>query len=423
MLDYENRIIGVMFRHYQKKKKITIQKMISYKSDAIKPYCEICDKSCKDREAVISHKTVERMHRGRVCKRECLYVDFSYKLGLEYEVSKYLSNKLDTFANELLNVIRTKNKNQLNNLQFKINAFKDQTINYIYYSDMIKIFLAIIELELKDTYHPEIINLMELIYEYLNNDYKKIFVYYLLRYYYNCRDINKYKLYLMNEKQFYMENAQIELNRQSLEKKPYDFLDDLLNNQKDSYINEDRFFYYQYIAFAYLNLDKYEACVEYLDKCIVLAKKYQMADYYLYQCYMRKGVALYRVQDYKGTIESFSYAYSYDINVMMLNCLMFFDCFKKLGIESKVHKYLTGRFYSKINNDRVNVIFKYYKNKYVLKRTDAELEAYILEHLKPFLRKGSIYEKIILDDLTEYTEKTRHYNKLHYFMSDNKKKK
>ena len=62
-------------------------------------------------------------------------------------------------------------------------------------------------------------------------------------------------------------------------------LDDLLNNQKDSYINEDRFFYYQYIAFAYLNLDKYEACVEYLDKCIVLAKKYQMADYYLYQCY------------------------------------------------------------------------------------------------------------------------------------------
>ena len=423
MLDYENRIIGVMFRHYQKKKKITIQKMISYKSDAIKPYCEICDKSCKDREAVISHKTVERMHRGRVCKRECLYVDFSDKLGLEYEVSKYLSNKLDTFANELLNVIRTKNKNQLNNLQFKINAFKDQTINYIYYSDMIKIFLAIIELELKDTYHPEIINLMELIYEYLNDDYKKIFVYYLLRYYYNCRDINKYKLYLMNEKQFYMENAQIELNRQSLEKKPYDFLDDLLNNQKDSYINEDRFFYYQYIAFAYVNLDKYEMCVEYLDKCIALAKKYQMADYYLYQCYMRKGVALYRVQDYKGTIESFSYAYSYDINVMMLNCLMFFDCFKKLGIESKVHKYLTGRFYSKINNERVNVIFKYYKDKYVHKRTDAELEVYILEHLKPFLRKGSIYEKIILDDLTEYTEKTRHYNKLHYFMSDNKKKK
>ena len=423
MLDYENRIIGVMFRHYQKKKKITIQKMISYKSDAIKPYCEICDKSCKDREAVISHKTVERMHRGRVCKRECLYVDFSYKLGLEYEVSKYLSNKLDTFANELLNIIRTKNKNQLNNLQFKINAFKDQTINYIYYSDMIKIFLAIIELELKDTYHPEIINLMELIYEYLNDDYKKIFIYYFYRYYYNGRDLNKLTVLFDEMKNFYKENVQIQLNRISFEKKPYDFLDDLLNNQKDSYINEDRFFYYQYIAFAYLNLDKYEACVEYLDKCIVLAKKYQMADYYLYQCYMRKGFALYCLEDYKNSVESFSYAYSYDINVMMLNCLMFFDCFKKLGIESKVHKYLTGRFYSKINNDRVNVIFKYYKDKYVHKRTDAELEVYILEHLKPFLRKGSIYEKIILDDLTEYTEKTRHYNKLHYFMSDNKKKK
>ena len=423
MLDYENRIIGVMFRHYQKKKKITIQKMISYKSDAIKPYCEICDKSCKDREAVISHKTVERMHRGRVCKRECLYVDFSYKLGLEYEVSKYLSNKLDAFANELLNVIRTKNKNQLNNLQFKINAFKDQTINYIYYSDMIKIFLAIIELELKDTYHPEIINLMELIYEYLNDDYKKIFVYYLLRYYYNCRDINKYKEYLEEAKLYHSDNPQIELKIRAIDKLPYDFLDYLLKTVNIVQCEQDKFFYWENIAFAYVNLDKYEMCVEYLDKCIALAKKYQMADYYLYQCYMRKGVALYRVQDYKGTIESFSYAYSYDINVMMLNCLMFFDCFKKLGIESKVHKYLTGRFYSKINNERVNVIFKYYKDKYVHKRTDAELEVYILEHLKPFLRKGSIYEKIILDDLTEYTEKTRHYNKLHYFMSDNKKKK
>ena len=101
---------------------------------------------------------------------------------------------------------------------------------------------------------------------------------------------------------------------------------------------------------------------------------------------------------------------------------MFFDCFKKLGKEDSIKAYLMNTYYSKINHEMIAAVFNYYKLKYINKAKESDLEDYILKYLRPYLRKGTIYESIILDELNEYVKKTSHFKKISEFMSDTKKK-
>lgn len=413
MFNYEKQIIGLLFNYYRKKNKCTIQKLISYKSNKILERCEYCDKQCKNKPTIISHKTVERVNKGHVSKNECLYIDFSDKLGFEYELTIQLNSKIEEFEKELLTLIRSKHEKSLKLLQSRLSNFKKQINHKIYYYQLTTIFEAVVELELNNKYcNQDFIEMMEHIYDYIKLDSKKIFSYYFYRYYFNIKSKNKLIVYLDKANTFYSENVQMVFTNMTWKMISFDLLKELQNYNTLCFSEEDYFFYYDSMALAYLNLEKFQESTEYLDKCIAIAKESGMIKSYLYQCYMRKGFALYYMENYKESLECFRYAYLYDINIMMMNSIMFFDCFKKLGKEDSIKAYLMNTYYPKINHEMIVAVFTYYKLKYVNKAKESDLEDYILKHLRPYLRKGTIYERIILDELNEYAKKTSHFKKI-----------
>lgn len=423
MFNYEKQIIGLLFNYYRKKNKCTIQKFISYKSNKILERCEYCDKQCKSKPTIISHKTVERVNKGHVSKNECLYIDFSDKLGFEYELTIQLNSKIEEFEKELLTLIRSKNEKSLKLLQARLSNFKKQLNRKIYYYQLTTIFEAVVELELNNKYcNQDFIEMMEHIYNYVRLDTKKIFIYYFYRYFFNIKSMDKLEHYFEEGNKYYSENVQMLFTNLPWYLTPFDVLNKLKDYEVSHFSEEDYFFYYDSIALAYLNLEKFQESTEYLDKCIAIAKENGMIKSYLYQCYMRKGFALYYMENYKESLECFRYAYLYDINIMMMNSIMFFDCFTKLKMEDSIKSYLLDTHFSKIHNKMIAAVFTYYKLKYINKAKESDLEDYILKHLRPYLRKGTIYERIILDDLNEYAKKTSHFKKISEFMTDTKKK-
>ena len=84
MFDEEKQIIGYLINFYRKKAKISISTLISYKSEYIKERCDDCHKKCKQKEGIVSHKTIERMNKGVIIKNDCIYHNNTYNSKVNF---------------------------------------------------------------------------------------------------------------------------------------------------------------------------------------------------------------------------------------------------------------------------------------------------------------------------------------------------
>lgn len=417
MFDEEKQIIGYLINFYRKKAKISISTLISYKSEYIKVRCDECHKKCKQKEGIVSHKTIERMNKGVIIKNDCIYSDLVHKLGYKYELSMKYSFRIKELENQLLHLIRTKNKNGFLEMKEKLEMFSQRVNQLIYYHDIISIFLDIVDLELNHQFcDKKQIEIVEYLYKFSTNDLKKILIYYLARFYTRFPANEKCSCFLRECSKEYEQNVQILFVVKNRAMNKFAFIKYMEKYDTSSFMYEDYFFYYGSLSLGYMNLEDYHSALYYLDKAIAIAKQREMIDLYLIQCYMRRGVISYKMGKYKEALIYFRRVYEYDINVMMMNIILFFDCFKKIGKEEAVIALLKDGKQDMIKSSMVRSTYIYYRMKYIDRYPFKVLEDYVVNILKPHLRSGSDYEKIILNHLVEYTHQTHHFKKLHEFI-------
>ena len=389
MFDEEKQIIGYLINFYRKKAKISISTLISYKSEYIKERCDDCHKKCKQKEGIVSHKTIERMNKGVIIKNDCIYSDLVHKLGYKYELSMKYSLRVKEFENQLLHLIRTKNKNGFIELKEKLEAYKKQVAQFIYYQDLATLFLEIIDLELNHKFcDKDRIKLPEYLYNYANGDLKKILIYYLCKYYFRFPKTREFKQYLNECCVVYEQNVQVSFILKSYMFSKFAYINFLEKYDTSDFLHEDYFFYYSSISLGYMNLEDYPSALYYLDKSITIARQRGMIDLYLIQSYMRRGVISYKMGKYKEALVYFRRVYQYDVNVMMMNLILFFDCFDKTGKNDALVSLLKSENPNAIKSDMARATFIYYKMKKIDAYPDKVLEDYIVDILKPHLRSN-----------------------------------
>lgn len=422
--EYEKQIIGYLFRFYRQKNKMRIQHMIAYKSDVVEEYCAACKRKCKNKQSILSHKTIERIERGQVSKSECYYIDISNKFGFGYEITRRNVKKIEEFEKELLDLIQTRNKKGFEQISIRLENFQKQVSGLIYFQEMLDIYKSVVAFELNRKFcDDDSIKMMEFIYRYVREDTKKILLYYFYRYFFRFGNTSKSQNYLKEAEIFYPENLQIEFHKSMVQMNKLDYLSYLLKYDRSQFKGADHFFFYQALALAYINLEKNDTALKYLNKCIKEAKNQGMIDAYLYQSYMRRGVLLYQLGRYDDAIESFKTVYFFNINLMMMNIILFIDSIKRANAEVELPHILIESVEERINNDMISTVYIYYKMKYCTNAPIEALEDYIVKKMKPYLRMGSWYEQIIRDDLITYTDETKNYKKVRLYMGEGKLRK
>lgn len=418
MYSYEKKLIGYLVKVYREEKYKTDnhfsrQSFISFKSNDVLKICSECEKKCKTKDRICSYKTLINVENGSIAKNDCFYIDFLSKLGFSFALNSELIKALNECEEKTQIALNLNEKEVLMNTIQEVEYHLKRNAKIGYFSEMLMLYDSILQVQLAKVFpNIEFINLIENIYPHLRTS-TKILAATLLYRYYSLSNSNKSKstYYIREVHSLDPNNIEFLILYHQLERPFMDyyfFLNKYCVNDLNSY---QKFTVLQRKAQNNLELNLLEEALSNLNECYTIATSmgHELPDKERYQTRTRMGIIHYLLNQYEQAIDCFKEVLTFDINLLLMNIILLFNCLEKTKRIDEIPAYLSLELSNQITLNKVRICFNYYKNKYSGLYSEKELEDYIITDLKPILPKGIMYHEIIVKDLMGYCEKTKDY--------------
>lgn len=429
MYEYENKIVGILIGYYRQKRSkkdenFSRRLFVKWKSEKVKEMCLSCSKNCAKKDRICAPKTSLSIEKGEPIKNICFYIDFADKLGYRYLLNQRLLDIIHYSEKKLMLLIKTNQKKEL--ITFKV-FLQNNLKNYkdiIYFSEMLQLYLAITCMLLDFTYPKvSLVDLFEKIYPHLNSQ-SQFFISFLLYRYYKIyhEDKNKQQKYLNLLQQLETKNTYHFLLNQKEKMTSLEFYRYLLDFDKNKFLPYEQYIVQDNLVDILIELGHYNEAKKQVDICVKIAesKDEELSDVALYSAYTKKAVVLYHLKQYDEALLFFKQVFHFNADILLLNFILFIDCFEKSSQSKSIKSYLDIDTYRSLNITKVKRLYRYYQQKYVFNYPFKELELFILDELKSFLPLNSAYYEIIKKDMIEYCQETKDYKSFFLFQKNKK---
>lgn len=419
------KIIGKLIKHYRKQNSFYVNDFIYEEDEYYQNNCLNCN-ACKNPSRICSKNTLYRLEDGNEIQNECIYYRLAHKLGKKVILNRmdfYL--KLEAYRNLLIDSLIDFSKSKIINLEAQVTHDLYTYENTLYIGEILLLYKSIIQDKLYSTkIEKKDIQMFLSIKEYLNEDDKKLLVYYLYTGSFKREEFGiKFKELSLESQKYINDPLFYQVKLDNINKQNHLVaLNDFVYNEipKVESLNQyQKYRLYYALEYALTNSGAFDEAYKILIKAKDIAISTDFGDKTLKNCYLRLGFVSYCIEQYTETekwmIKAFEMDHSISKNLAILCSAL-----------EKTKKYDTLKNVINLTDASKNKtiygkkIFIYYKLKYEKKKLTKKdiliLEDYICNEISPLLSKyGNIHKKIFEEDLIKYVRKTGNFHKYFEF--------
>lgn len=414
--NYQKTICGLLIGYYRlqlfqktKDSQYRQRHLISYKSQAIQKSCLLCDKKCKERQAICSSRTINDIEAGLPVKNNCYYIDLAAKIGHTFPESRKLENLLVEFQKELLQVLDSQDIASYTSLHQRLEQLNSKLVNVLYYDEMLQVMLMIMEIMMSEHYpDQEFIDMLTFLEPHLNKVDQQLATYLLYLYHQHYTlDQEKSATY---QKKLKPLNLLFKLTIQEKKLTPYSMIILLSNLQKTNTTIQNSWIDWFKIS-SYIALKQWKKALSCIEQCFDT----HLSPAYIYRLYAQMGIIAYANNDFETAAFFFKHVLKHMPDVLGFNVIFLMDSLHKTSPD-ELNLVTNIKYQDKIERPLTQKIMTYYVNKYQRKATYTALEDYIIKELKPLFHSQNRYYQLIENDLVAYCSKTRDYQCLFEFL-------
>lgn len=396
----QKAIIGHLICYYRTNSHITKQSL----------YTHICDA-----------KTLTKIESGEIIKNEMIYEKLCLRLGKLFLLKQSIFDKLIRYHDLMIHHLLHFSKNNL--YQLKVLLEKDLVTyqNILGIEEKLQLLLDIIlcYLENKPTDLNQL-SFYEAIHYQVSYEGKKLIT--LLRYrntYFNPSNqialIEECVPYFDDPLFFHAKLAHIFIHYPSFER--YNRISIYLT-ELNSLTRIQKIDLYDRLSMLHLNSHSLKDAYLHMHKCLDLLND-NFPDFLFSKVFIKLGIITYMQKNYQECIHSFTKAIKIKPESLLLNYLLLFHSYEALKRTDDLIQLLQD-IQITTQNKYMTSIFTYYRMKYLLKTSKAELEEYLVDHLIDLCTFGKIYDEIITEEFYQLVTSTHHY-KLCYLLIEKRK--
>lgn len=380
---------------------------------------------CKNPAQICSTKLLYKIESGKSVNNDCYYIRLCQRLGFKFNLNNNLIIKMELLQNQMDNVIRNHNEDDLKSLEKKITLLLRKYSNTIYIHELLSLDLDLINNILYNK-NPSNENIE--IYFYLKDfscKREQSLIYLLLI---SSNDIKGNQWIQIDELSSLIDDP-IFIKYKMISKGRELQLDEFLFYLKNLLKNEKKYnFYQQYLIYnycgrTYLNMGNYLKCRNVLLQCLQLVEKGKLGMAIKAQTKSQLGLVSFFKKDYKNSIIHFMNAKKYNNYSLGQNILLLCHSLEQTNNIETIKDFIKPEIIHNCTNYYEKVFLTYYKIKYsctdLKKETIKELEDYINEKIKPIItNQGSIYVKVLVNELINLITISNDYKALYTFLND-----
>ena len=413
---YQKGLCGRLIGYYRlqlynkaKNNQYRQRQIISYKSALIQKSCALCDKKCKERQAICSSRTINDIEAGLPVKNDCYYVDLADKVGHRFPESRKLMHGLPQYQKEFLHVLDHPDMTSLHALHQRLAHTNSHLVNVLYYDEMFQVMLMILDI-LIDGHYPdqEFIDMLTFLEPYLDKADQQLALFLLYRYHEDdSLDKEKAKGYLRRLKPV---NLLFKLTIQSKKMTAYSMVIALANMQKGQVFLQPNWIDWFKIT-SYIELKQWKKALSCIEQCF----DQRLTPVCVYTLYGKMGTIAYACEDYETAAFFYKHVLKYMPDVLGFNLIFLVDSILKTHPE-EMDRLISLADTETMERPLTQKIMTYYRYKYQKHATYTALEEYIIHELKPLFTSQNRYYQLIQNDLVAYCTHTRDYQCLFEFL-------
>ncbi len=373
---------------------------------------------------IIALRSLQRLENGETIKNKHKYIELAEFYGSCFSNDIELLSTLLEFESDIMFLFYHDGRiKQFENLEIRLNTFINSYGNYLYYSELARLYLSVVQSQLYGTFQDlSLIYLLEEEYTYLHGNTLSLALLLLYRAslhscskmpseYYDKKITSIIGTPLLSFEEVYYDTARY---------KVYEFLLEY-KSKKDNKEGMESY-YYRYHVLDGLALGEFESknrptAYSYLTQLVNDPEtESTLPKHYYLQLQKRAGILSYSMEMYQRCYDHMIFVHRNNPSILEYNYLFLFDSMKKLNRIEEKKELIQSLNKSDSYFEQVRFIIELYQEKYSDNPDFEHIENLLCDHLSERMIAGSLYKPILREQMISIVDITHHYEKLADFI-------
>ena len=415
------QIIGKYIQYYRHKKKITQKQITTKIGSDYRQYAKSCRQECTrnnlclEANSICSTKILKRIENGEIFDLDCYYIGLVENLGFHFLLNDIIIKDTQQAESLLADFIIHMSISSYEKLSSFIEYLEKSYPNIFFFSDLFNLYKNIMcyyyEKKLPTNINEDF---YDFLFEYADESTKNLLVIYSYESLLFPKRNTYFEEIISNHQSepLFFNSYIISLSQNEASSISMENINTFYKKNADHFITCNFYYYYNYLAFIYLNDFHLNTANIYIEKCLDIINnslerlipnlKLKMLSNY--------AVTLFFMNEFKKSCDIFIKLINENINILFSHNLIFLFYMLEKENDNRLNELLQIDFKACLNSKEMLSIFAYYKLKHsqsvMILSLMKDCSCFIVEKLS-FLDKGSRAREIIEEDLKIYTKKTK----------------